>query len=128
MLPVWELEFGEMRQGEARIATERVKHDPEYQERRGILQGPAEDLPPELAMRIQQTAKRICRTLQVDGYARVDFRLSPAGVPYFLEANPNPDIARTEEFAEAALHAGITYPQMLNRILQLGISRAHGGV
>jgi len=128
VLPVWELEFGEMRQGEARIATERVKHDPEYQERRGILQGPAEDLPPELAMRIQQTAKRICRTLQVDGYARVDFRLSPAGVPYFLEANPNPDIARTEEFAEAALHAGITYPQMLNRILQLGISRAHGGV
>lgn len=126
VLPVWELEFGEMRQGEARIATERVKHDPEYQERRGILQGPAEDLPPELATRIQQTAKRICRTLEVDGYARVDFRLSQDGVPYFLEANPNPDIARSEEFAEAALHAGITYPQMLNRILQLGISRAHG--
>jgi|LNFM01.1.fsa_nt_gb D-alanine-D-alanine ligase len=127
VLPVWELEFGEMRQGEVRIATERVKHDPEYQERRGILQGPAEDLPPELATRIQQTAKRICRTLEVDGYARVDFRLSHDGVPYFLEANPNPDIARSEEFAEAALHAGITYPQMLNRILQLGISRAHGG-
>lgn len=127
VLPVWELEFGDLRAGQLRIATERVKHDPEYQERRGILQGPAEDLPPELATRIQQTAKRICRVLEVDGYARVDFRLSADGVPYFLEANPNPDVAASEEFAQAALHEGLSYPQLLNRILQLGIARAHGG-
>jgi D-alanine-D-alanine ligase len=127
VLPVWELEFGDLRAGQLRIATERVKHDPEYQERRGILQGPAEDLPPELATRIQQTAKRICRVLEVDGYARVDFRLSADGVPYFLEANPNPDVAASEEFAQAALHDGLSYPQLLNRILQLGIARAHGG-
>lgn len=127
VLPVWELEFGDLRAGQLRIATERVKHDPEYQERRGILQGPAEDLPPELATRIQQTAKRICRVLEIDGYARVDFRLAADGTPYFLEANPNPDIALSEEFAQAALYDGIGYPQLLNRIVQLGISRAHGG-
>lgn len=127
VLPVWELEFGDLRAGQLRIATERVKHDPEYQERRGILQGPAEDLPPELATRIQQTAKRICRVLEIDGYARVDFRLAADGTPYFLEANPNPDVALSEEFAQAALHDGIGYPQLLNRILQLGIARAHGG-
>jgi D-alanine-D-alanine ligase len=126
VMPVWELEFGDVRSGQPRIATERVKHDPDYQERRGILQGPAEDLPPDLASRLQQTAKRICRVLEIDGYARVDFRLSADGVPYFLEANPNPDIASSEEFAESALHAGVSYPQLLNRILQLGIRRAHG--
>lgn len=127
VLPVWELDFGDLRAGQLRIATERVKHDPEYQERRGILQGPAEDLPPELATRIQQTAKRICRVLEVDGYARVDFRLAADGTPYFLEANPNPDVALSEEFAQAALYDGIGYPQLLNRIMQLAIARAHGG-
>ncbi|MCC7122637.1 MAG: ATP-grasp domain-containing protein [Gammaproteobacteria bacterium] len=127
VLPVWELEFGDLRAGQLRIATERVKHDPEYQERRGILQGPAEDLPPELASRIQQTAKRICRVLEIDGYARVDFRLAADGTPFFLEANPNPDVALSEEFAQAALYDGIGYPQLLNRILQLAIARAHGG-
>jgi len=127
VLPVWELEFGELRAGQLRIATERVKHDPEYQERRGILQGPAEDLPHELATRVQQTAKRICRVLEIDGYARVDFRLAADGTPYFLEANPNPDVALSEEFAQAALYDGIGYPQLLNRIMQLAIVRAHGG-
>jgi hypothetical protein len=47
VLPVWELDFGKVPAGAPRIATERVKHDPSYQERRGILQGPAEGLAPE---------------------------------------------------------------------------------
>jgi D-alanine-D-alanine ligase len=124
VLPVWELEFGNMAEGTSRIATEKVKHDIGYQERRGIDHGPAKKLAPELRTRIQQLAKRICRTLELDGYSRVDFRLSDDGIPYFLEANPNPEIARIEEFAEAARHDGLKYPDLLQRILALGISRA----
>jgi D-alanine-D-alanine ligase len=122
-LPVWELEFGNMTPGSWRIATEKVKHDPNYQERRGILHGPAKELKPELSIRIQRTAKRIYRTLGLDGYARIDFRLSADEVPYFLEANPNPEIASTQEFAAAALADGISYPELLHRILALGMSR-----
>ena len=33
VLPIWELEFGSMAPGARLIATEKVKHDPEYQER-----------------------------------------------------------------------------------------------
>jgi D-alanine-D-alanine ligase len=124
VLPIWELEFGKLPQGSWPIATEKVKHNPEYQERWGILQGPAEDLSDELRLRIERTAKRICRTLELDGYSRIDFRLTPEGVPYFLEANPNPEIARIEEFSEAALHSGIEYPDLLQKILALGISRS----
>lgn len=124
VLPIWELEFGDSAPGKARIATERVKHDIEYQERRGILQGPAADIAPELRSRIRQTVKRICRTLELDGYSRIDFRLTAEGVPYFLEANPNPEIAQIEEFASAAAEDGLTYPDLLNKILALGISRA----
>ncbi len=123
VLPIWELEFGDLENGGSRIATEKVKHDPDYQDRHDILQGPAEDLSPELESRIQRYAKRIYRTLELEGYARIDFRLGMDGTPYFLEANPNPEIAKIEEFATAAEHAGIEYPELLNRILSLGLKR-----
>jgi D-alanine-D-alanine ligase len=124
VLPVWELKFGSMAQGAWPIATEKIKHDPIYQERRGILDGPAKDLAPELCSRIQRIAKRVYRTLELDGYARIDFRLSADGIPYFLEANPNPEIAKSQEFATAAQHDGLAYPDLLHRIVALGISRA----
>jgi D-alanine-D-alanine ligase len=124
VLPVWELKFGSMTEGSYAIATEKVKHDPNYQKRVGIEDGPAKDLAPELTARIQRMAKRVYRTLQLDGYARIDFRLSADGVPYFLEVNPNPEIAKSQEFATAAKHDGLAYPDLLQRILALGMSRA----
>jgi D-alanine-D-alanine ligase len=127
-LPVWELKFGNLGgQGARQIATEKAKHDPSYQERVGIQDGPAEDLTPEVSARIQRTAKRIYKILGLDGYARIDFRLSADGTPYFIEANPNPEIARSQEFATAARHDGLDYPDLLHRILALGISRAKAG-
>jgi len=124
VLPVWELKFGSMAEGAWPIATEKVKRDVNYQERVGILDGPAKELAPELYSRIQRTAKRVYRTLGLDGYARIDFRLSANGIPYFLEANPNPEIAKSQEFATAARHDGLAYADLLHRILALGISRA----
>jgi D-alanine-D-alanine ligase len=121
VLPFWELEFGTMG---TNIATEKVKFDPVYQEKRGILQGLAENIAPEIEMRMRKLVRRICRNLVLDGYVRIDFRLTADGVPYFLEANPNPEIARHEVFAEAAKFGGIGYAAMLNRILRLGIERA----
>ena len=128
VLPVWELKFGSLAQSAWPIATEKIKHDPSYQERLGIVDGPAKDLTPEVSSRIQRIAKRVYRTLGLDGYARIDFRLSADGIPYFIEANPNPEIAKSQEFATAALHDGLAYPDLLHRILALGISRAKAGV
>ncbi len=128
VLPVWELKFGNLGgQGARQIATEKAKHDPAYQERVGIEDGPARNLPPDVLARIQRTAKRIYRTLGLDGYARIDFRLAADGTPYFIEANPNPEIAKSQEFATAARHDGLDYPGLLHRILMLGISRAKAG-
>ena len=127
VLPVWELSFGNMG-GQRHIATEKAKHDTSYQERVGIEDGPAKDLAPEVQALIQRTAKRIYRTLGLDGYARIDFRLAADGTPYFIEANPNPEIAKSQEFAQSARHDGLDYPEVLHRILTLGISRAKAGV
>ena len=124
VLPVWELSFSNLADGAQAIATEKVKHDPIYQEKRGILQGPAQDLPPAVVTKIRTLAKRISHTLELDGYCRIDFRLSKDNIPYFIEANPNPEIAESQEYAQAALHAGTSYADLLNKIVTLGLKRA----
>jgi D-alanine-D-alanine ligase len=122
VLPPWELFFENSAPGSRPIATSRVKHNPAHQERRGIYQGPAE-LPHDLQQRLVATARRIYRLLSLDGYARLDFRLRADGTPFFIEANPNPEVAESEEFAASALEAGFTYAQLLERIVSLGVRR-----
>jgi D-alanine-D-alanine ligase len=119
-LPIWELHFERM--GEAwKIATERLKWSQAYQEKHGILSGPALDLPPALAKRIQELGRRVYRVLYLSGYARIDLRLTDSGQPYVIEANPNAQIARDEDFADAAGAAGIGYGELLERIVRLGL-------
>ena len=47
---------------------------------------------------------------------------APKGEFYLLEANPNPQIAMNEDFADAAAHSGLKYPQLLQKIITLGLS------
>lgn len=125
--PVWELVVENRSDREPLIATAKVKHDTDYQRKLGVFHQVAEGLSDELELRIRSTAKRIYRLLEMDGYARIDFRLTESGVPYFLDANPNPDIGQEEEFAAAAEHDGIGYPELLQRIVSLGAHRAGQG-
>ena len=127
VLPAWELVFENMPHGAVPIATAHVKHNPEYQKRRGIYQQAAEDISDAMREHITKTSKRIARILDLDGYNRIDYRMDAEGKLYFLEANPNPDIARSEEFASAAEYAGIDYPDLLQRVLTLGLKRAEAG-
>lgn len=123
VFPVWELVAKNRPEGEPLIATAKVKHDVEYQQRHGIDTGHA-DLPEELSARITHAARRIYKILELTGYARLDFRLDASGQFYFLEANPNPEIAEREEFASAARAAGVSYKELLERIVKLGLRPA----
>ncbi len=123
VLPIWELTFENLAPGAPAIATARVKHNPDYQRKNGIMQQPAEGLSPELGAHIIKTTKRIYRALEMDGYARIDYRLRSNGELYFLEANPNPEIAIREEFASAANEHGMSYPELLQKMINLGLSR-----
>ena len=126
VLPIWELEFSNLAPGSAAIATARVKHNPDYQLKHGIKQHPAKSLSPALESQIVRTSRRIFKILELDGYARIDYRLASDGTLYFLEANPNPEIAEIEEFASAAKAAGIAYPSLVQKIVTLGLSRGLG--
>jgi D-alanine-D-alanine ligase len=58
----------------------------------------------------------------LNGYARIDVRMDADGRAYVLEANPNPNLAYGEDFAESAHHAGVEYESLLQKILTTGLS------
>jgi D-alanine-D-alanine ligase len=122
VLPVWELDFSGLPEDARRIATERLKWSMSYQKKHGIMTGAAKDLPEGLARKIGELCKRVYRSLMLSGYARIDLRLAEDGRVVVLEANPNPQLAYGEDFAEAAETAGIDYGPLLERIMALGLA------
>jgi D-alanine-D-alanine ligase len=122
VFPIRELVFREVPPDEPKIATYRAKWDEEYRKRWGLENRFAEGLESVLVTQIVQTCKRIYRLLTIDGYARIDLRLTKNNELYFIEANPNPMLADGEDFALSAQRAGLTYPELIDRILRLALS------
>lgn len=123
IFPTWELHIANRAEEEPLIATQKAKFDLTYQRKKGVFHQRAEGLSEELERVIARRSGRIYRTLGLDGYARLDYRLDAEGNLWFLEANPNPDIASEEEFARSAGAAGIVYEELLDRIIRLGLQR-----
>ena len=121
-LPIRELVFKEVPPDEPKIATYKAKWDEEYRKRWGLQNQFADGLDAVLVRDIEQTCKRIYRLLTIDGYARIDLRVTPANEIYFIEANPNPVLAADEDFAQSALKAGLAYPQLIERIVRFGVN------
>jgi len=119
-LPVWELSFAKMPEESQKIATERLKWSLAYQKKHGIDSGAAE-LEPASAQAMQELCKRSYRILMMSGCARIDLRLSPEGRAYVIEANPNPQLSPDEDFAQSAMTAGMKYPELIQRLLSLGL-------
>jgi D-alanine-D-alanine ligase len=122
VLPTWELDFSGLPEEARPIATERLKWSLSYQKKHAVTTGPAKDIPDPVARRIGDLCKRVYRSLMLSGYARVDLRLADDGRLVVLEANPNPQLAYGEDFAEAAEAAGVDYGPLLERIMALGLA------
>jgi D-alanine-D-alanine ligase len=120
--PVWEMSFAGMPEGAPKIATRRVKWDETYQKKHGIMTDAAVDLTPEQERRIAAICKRVYRVLGMSGYARMDLRMTDDGRFYVLEANPNPNLSYGEDFSESAEKTGIHYGDLLQKIINLGMS------
>lgn len=102
------------------IATDRAKWDVEYQRQHGLKTGPAK-LTEKEERQLATVSQRIYRALGLSGYARLDYRMTESGDPVLLEANPNPQIAKDEDFAKSAAHAGVSYPELIEKLLRLGL-------
>jgi len=121
VFPVWELRWDKIPDDGRLIMTDRAKWNSKYQKKYGVMTGPAA-LSPEEAAAVQRVCKRVYRTLDLSGYARVDLRMDATGRPYVLEANANPQLAYGEDFAESAEHGGVSYEQLLQKILGCGLT------
>lgn len=126
VFPLRELLFREVPPDEPRIATYTAKWNEAYRQRWGIENRFAEDIAPELLRDIQRTCRRIYHLLAIDGYARLDLRLTAENEIVFIEANPNPFLAEGEDYALSAERAGVGYARLIERIVRLGQAAVRG--
>lgn len=120
VLPPWEFAMTKKENGAPLIASDRAKWDPEYQRQVGLKTGPAR-LSRKMQAKLAGLSKEIYRLLGMSGYARLDYRVTEDYDCYLLEANPNPQIAKDEDFALSAKHVGIDYPDLIEQLIQYGV-------
>ena len=96
-----------------------AKDSVEYKGTKSIMP----DLPDELRAKLQKVALEAYRALRVRDYGRVDLRMTPTGDIYVIEVNASCYLESSSEFATSAAAAGITYPELVNRIADLAIER-----
>jgi D-alanine-D-alanine ligase len=82
---------------------------------------PAE-IPTGLTKQIQDLSLRAARSLGVKVYARVDVMLSETNEPFVLELNTIPGMTETSLLPDAAAVAGISYPELCARIIELSLA------
>jgi len=121
VLPPRELKFSKVPEGEPKFASFKAKWDEGYRERWGIFSTFPEDLSEPLTRSIATVAKRVFRALQMRGFGRIDLRLTSEGKLVVVEANPNPEIARGEDLAEAAAKIGLPYEDLIEKVAFLGL-------
>jgi D-alanine-D-alanine ligase len=97
-------------------------HEAKYQ-----VGGSAEEVPPrgwtpaQIAA-VQALAVRCHEALVCDGMSRTDMIVTKDG-PHILETNTIPGLTRTSLLPQSAAAAGITFPQLLDRLLDLALMR-----
>jgi len=121
-LPLVEVDFTGFPEGEPRVLGQKAKWDERSKEYKGTKSILA-TLPDELRARLQKVAVDAYRALRVRDYGRVDLRLTETGDIYVLEVNASCYLERSSEFAMAAAAAGMPYPQLIERIVQLALER-----
>jgi D-alanine-D-alanine ligase len=119
VLAVAELSYSGLPRGVPRICSYSAKWLPMtayYRHTRPLLPAPINS---SLKRRLESAALNAIRILGLRGYARVDFRVGRGGKPNVIEVNPNPDISRDAGLTRAGHHAGLSYPQLIDRIVSL---------
>lgn len=76
------------------------------------------NIPEDVAKKAQQQALKAFHSLGCEGYARVDFRMNNHNELYCLEVNTLPGMTATSLVPKAAKAIGISFEELINKILQ----------
>jgi len=124
-LPPVEIDFTGFPEGVPKVMDSKAKWDERSKEYKGTRSVLAQ-LPDELRARLQKVAVDAYRALRVRDYGRVDLRLTDTGDIYVLEVNASCYLEKNSEFAMAAGAAGLDYPRLIERIVDLALARRKG--
>jgi D-alanine-D-alanine ligase len=84
-------------------------------------------LSPSETKAAQELALLAFKALKLSGYARIDFRMMADGTFYCLEANTLPGMTQLSLIPQAAAAAGIAFPELCERIVQLALRPTDSG-
>lgn len=121
VFPPRELFFKQVPDDEPKFATFRSKWDAEYRKKWGIDSGWVTQMSESTERKLADICKKIYRLLQIQGFGRIDLRIKDDKI-YFIEANPNPSIAKKEDYALSANKAGVEYEELIAKIVSLSLS------
>ena len=119
LLPPAEIRFDAYPPGKIRVVGYRSKWEEgtfEFANTPRSFEFPSRDAP--LLAHLKEMALRCWKLFDLRGYARIDFRVDRDGQPWILEINANPCLSPDAGFFAAALQAGLTFPDILRRILK----------
>jgi D-alanine-D-alanine ligase len=118
VLPPAEIRFDAYPPGKIRVVGYRSKWAEgsfEFDNTPRSFDFPATDA--SLLAHLKQLALQCWRSFNLHGYARVDFRVDREGRPWILEVNANPCLSPDAGFSAATLRAGLSFPDVLRRII-----------
>ncbi|MBX7150211.1 D-alanine--D-alanine ligase [bacterium] len=81
------------------------------------------DISPNVADDARRFAKMAFDGINCQGYARIDFRLSPEEKLYCLEVNTLPGMTATSLVPKAAKAVGMEFDKLIEKIIQLAIAK-----
>lgn len=81
-------------------------------------------LAPEVYAEAERLAVRAHHALGCSGVSRSDFIVTSTGTPYILETNTVPGMTETSLVPDAARHAGIEFPELCRRLVEMAIAKS----
>jgi D-alanine-D-alanine ligase len=112
--------------GEVITSGEFYDYSAKYLDDSARIVAPAE-LPAETAAAVQESAVQAFRALDCSGFARIDFLLPSDGAPVVNEINTLPGFRPVSMFPTLWAIAGITYRDLITRIVDLAMERFREG-
>lgn len=109
--------------GEITFEGDWYDYETKYEPGRSQVHVPA-DLPEAVSERARELALRAFAAVDCAGLARIDFFITAEGDVLLSELNTMPGFTPTSVYARLMEAAGVSYPDLVSRLIDLGIARA----
>jgi D-alanine-D-alanine ligase len=123
VLPISEIDFSTLPPEYPKIVTYNAKWMEGTAEYIGTVGTCPAKLSEEVEQSVREVALKSYKLMEIRDYARVDIRLDRSNIPFVLEVNPNPDISQDTGFVRSAKTAGMTFEDMIAKIVETALER-----